>query len=448
MTMELRRTLTARDVAVITVGTVIGSGIFLTPGGVLRSSGSVGVSMLVWIGGGLLTLLGALTYAELGCSRPGAGGLYAYIRDAFGPAAAFTFGWTLFVVIGSGSVATLAVAAGDNLAAVMPLGEAGKKIVAVGIIAGLALINVRGTRQSTDALGIATVLKVFVLALLIVALPILGTGWSKVGAVWPEQVDGPVLSGALLAMVSVLWAYEGWQYATFVGGEVIDPQRNFPRGLMLGAGALVVIYVLVNLGYLAALGPAGVAASSAVASESVGAVFGPAAARLVAIPVLVSIISAAQGLILTAARVFHAMSVDRAFFAKLGEVHPRYGTPAFSVMALSAWSAVLALSGTFNTLLTYVVFVAWIFYGLGGVCLIVFRVREPERPRPMKVPGYPITPILFVLSAGVIVINTMIDNPVRAAIGIAATLSAVPIHAIWVRRTGSRGGRPIIHAAP
>ena len=430
----LPRTLTARDVAVITIGTVIGSGIFLTPGGVLRSSGSVGVSMLVWVGGGLLTLLGALTYAELGCSRPGAGGLYAYIRDAFGPAAAFTFGWTLFVVIASGSVATLAVAAGDNLGAVMPLGPVGKKIVALVIIAGIALLNVRGTRGSANALGVATALKVGVLVLLIVALPLMGTGWSQVSTVWPEQVTAPVLSGGLVAMVSVLWAYEGWQYATFVGGEVIDPQRNFPLGLVAGTGALLAIYVLVNVGYLAALGPDRLAQSSAVASESVGAVFGPVAARLVAIPVLVAIISAAHGLTLTAARVFHSMAADGAFFAKLGEVHPRFGTPATSIIALSAWSAVLAMSGTFNTLLTYVVFVSWIFYGLGGACVLVFRVREPERPRPMKVPGYPVTPILFVLSALVIVVNTMIDNPQRALIGLAAALSALPIHAVWARR--------------
>ena len=430
----LPRTLTARDVAVITIGTVIGSGIFLTPGGVLRSSGSVGVSMLVWVGGGLLTLLGALTYAELGCSRPGAGGLYAYIRDAFGPAAAFTFGWTLFVVIASGSVATLAVAAGDNLGAVMPLGPVGKKIVPLVIIAGIALLNVRGTRGSANALGVATALKVGVLVLLIVALPLMGTGWSQVSTVWPEQVTAPVLSGGLVAMVSVLWAYEGWQYATFVGGEVIDPQRNFPLGLVAGTGALLAIYVLVNVGYLAALGPDRLAQSSAVASESVGAVFGPVAARLVAIPVLVAIISAAHGLTLTAARVFHSMAADGAFFAKLGEVHPRFGTPATSIIALSVWSAVLAMSGTFNTLLTYVVFVSWIFYGLGGACVLVFRVREPERPRPMKVPGYPVTPILFVLSALVIVVNTMIDNPQRALIGLAAALSALPIHAVWARR--------------
>lgn len=433
MTADLKRTLTARDVAVITVGAVIGSGIFLTPGGVLRNSGSVGVSMLVWTGGGILTLLGALTYAELGCSRPGAGGLYAYLRDAFGSTAAFVFGWMLFVVIASGSMATLAVAAGDNIAAVMPLGEFGKKAVALAVIAGLAVLNVRGTRASTNALGLAVLLKVGVLALLIVALPLMGSGWSQVTTVWPADVGAPVLSGALLAMVSVLWAYEGWQYATFVGGEVIDPQRNFPRGLLLGTVALVAIYVLVNLGYLAALGPEGVARSTAVASESVGALFGPLAAKLIAIPVLVSIISATHALLLTAARVFHAMAADGVFFKKLGDVHPRFGTPATSIIALSAWAAVLALSGSFNTLLTYVVFIAWVFYGLGGVALIVFRVREPHAVRPMQVPGYPITPIVFTLSAAVIVVNTMLDNPQRAVIGIVATLSAVPIHWFWAR---------------
>ncbi len=429
----LARTLTARDVAVITVGAVIGSGIFLTPGGVLRSSGSVGVAMLVWLGGGLLTLLGALTYAELGCSRPGAGGLYAYLRDAFGGTTAFVFGWTLFVVIASGSMATLAVGAGDNLAAVLPLGAVGKKAVAVTIIAALAVLNVRGTRASTNALGIAVLLKVGVLALLIVALPSLGTGWSSATPVWPAPADGPVVSGALLAMVSVLWAYEGWQYATFVGGEVMEPQRDFPRGLVLGTLALVAIYVLVNVGYLAALGPERLATSTAVASESVGAVFGPLAAKLVAIPVLVSIISATHALLLTAARVFHAMAADGVFFRRLGEVHPRFGTPATSIIALSAWATVLALTGSFNALLTYVVFIAWVFYGLGGAALIVFRVREPDAPRPMRVPGYPFTPIVFVLSALVIVVNTMVDNPQRAAIGIAATLSAVPIHWLWAR---------------
>ena len=433
MSNQLPRTLTARDLALITVGTVIGSGVFLTPGGVLRSAGSVGVAMTIWVAGGVLSLMGALAYAELGCSRVGAGGLYAYIRDAFGPATAFTYGWTLFVVIASGSVATLAVAAGDNVAAVMPLGEVGKKLVGLAIIGALTVINVRGTRESARVLGVATLLKMTALAVLIIVLPIAGHGLSQVSAPWPEQVNAPVISGGLAAMVSVLWAYEGWQYATFMGGEVIDPQRNFPRGLVAGTIAVVVIYVLTNIGYLAALGPERLATSGAVASESVGAVFGPVSARLIAIPVLVSIISAAHGIMLTSSRVFHAMAADGVFFAKMGEVHPKYGTPATSIIALAVWSAVLALSGTFNTLLTYVVFVGWIFYGLGGVCVIIFRRRDPDAPRPMKVPFYPVTPILFVLSAVVIVANTVIDNPMRGLIGIGGTLLALPVYAFWRR---------------
>lgn len=437
MTSQLPRTLTARDVAVITVGTVIGSGIFLSPGGVMQSAGSVGVMLLVWIGGGILSLMGALCYSELGCMRPGAGGLYVYLRDAYGRPTAFVFGWTLFVVIASGSVATLAVAASDNLASVIPLGMPERRAISVGIIAVLAYINVRGTRGSTRLLTAATALKVAALGFFIVILPVLGTGWSNLGPVWPAQVTAPVLSGGLLAMVSVLWAYEGWQYATYIGGEVVEPQRNLPLGLVIGTAVLVVIYVMANVGYMAALGPTRLAASTAVASESMGAVLGPLAARLVAVPVLISIVSAAHGLTLTAARVFHAMAADGVFFRRLGDVHPTYGTPAMAIIALAAWSAVLAVSGSFSTLLTYVVFVSWIFYGLGGACVIVFRRREPDAPRPVRVPGYPFTPIVFVLASGIIVVNTMIDNPQRAVIGIGATLSALPIYALW--RRGSAG---------
>lgn len=438
MTSQLRRTLTAHDVAVITVGTVIGSGIFLSPGGVMASAGSVGVMLLVWTGGGILSLMGALCYSELGCMRPGAGGLYVYLRDAYGRPTAFVFGWTLFVVIASGSVATLAVAASDNLASIMPLGMPARRAISVGIIAVLAYINVRGTRGSTRLLTAATALKVTALGFFIVILPVLGSGWQNIGPVWPAQVTAPVLSGGLLAMVSVLWAYEGWQYATYIGGEVVNPQRNLPLGLVIGTAVLVVIYVLANIGYMAALGPARLAASTAVASESMSAVLGPLAARLVAVPVLISIVSAAHGLTLTAARVFHAMAADGVFFRRLGDVHPEYGTPAMAIIALATWSAVLAVSGSFSTLLTYVVFVSWIFYGLGGACVIVFRRREPDAPRPVRVPGYPFTPIAFVLASGIIVVNTMIDNPQRAVIGIGATLSALPIYALWQRGNARR----------
>ncbi|MDX2057465.1 MAG: amino acid permease, partial [Gemmatimonadales bacterium] len=237
----------------------------------------------------------------------------------------------------------------------------------------------------------------------------------------------------LVAMISVLWAYEGWQYATFVGGEVIEPQRNFPRGLLIGTLACILIYVLANIGYIAGLGPTALAGSSTVASDAVGAAFGPTAAKLIAIPVLVSIVSGAHGIMLTSSRVFFAMSRDGVFFKKLGEVHPVFGTPANSIIAMSVWGAVLAMSGTFEMLLTYVVFVGWIFYGLGGLSVIVFRRREPDAPRPFKVPGYPITPLLFVASALVIVLNTVVTNPTRGAIGIGGALLGVPIFYLWKR---------------
>lgn len=436
---ELKRTLSAKDVAVITIGTIIGSGIFLTQGGVLRNSGGyVGVSLSVWAVGGFLTLLGALSYAELGCMRTGAGGLYAYIRDAFGPVTAFVYGWTLFAVIASGSVAALATAAGDNMAALVPgISPVGRKFVGLAAIAFLAFINVRGTRQSTTVLGVATALKVAALLFLIVALPLVGHGFAEVTTAWPATWDGALLSGGLAAMVAVLWAYEGWQYATFVGGEVQNPQRNFPLGLVIGTLGCIAIYVLANLGYVAGLGPTALQSSTTVASDAVAAGFGAGAGKLMAIPVLVSIVSGAHGIMLTASRVFFTMANDGVFFKKLGEVHPRFGTPANSVLAVSAWAAVLALSGQFNTLLTYVVFVGWIFYGLGGLCVIVFRRKDPDAPRPFKVPGYPVTPLLFVAAALVIVGNTVVSNPARGAIGIGGTLIGIPIYYLWRRSRSS-----------
>jgi APA family basic amino acid/polyamine antiporter len=435
MSDDLKRTLTAKDVAVIAIGTIIGSGIFLTPGTVLTNAGGwVGVSLSVWVVGGVLSLLGALAYAELGCMRTGTGGLYAYLRDAFGPLVAFTYGWTLFVVIASGSMAALAVAASDNLAVLIPLGGLGKKLVSLALLAILAIVNVRGTRESATVLAVGTLLKVGALVFLIVALPIVGTGFSQVNQAWPATVDGGVLTGFLAAMIGVLWAYEGWQYATFVGGEVKDPQRNFPLGLVTGTAAIIVIYVLANVGYLAGLGPTRLASSTTVAPDAARAAFGPGAATAIAIAVLVSVASAAHGLLLTASRVFYAMARDGVFFARLGQVHPRFATPANSIVALAAWAALLAMSGTFNTLLTYVVFVGWIFYGLGGLCVIVFRRKEPTAPRPFKVPGYPVSPILFVLSAAAIVVNTVYQNPARGALGIGGAALGVPIYYLWRSR--------------
>jgi APA family basic amino acid/polyamine antiporter len=433
---ELQRTISRNDVALLVVGSVIGSGIFLVPGGVLtQSGGSVGLAMLAWLFGGVLSLLGALTYGELGAMQPQAGGLYLYIRDAFGPLLAFLYGWVIFFCICAGTIATLSVASATYLQAFIPMGETGRKITSVAIVVLIALLNIRGTRISVTALNIGTALKVGALAFIIASLPLLGKGWSQVGSLWPADFSVSMLSGVGLAMISVLWAYEGWSYVTFVAGEVKEPQKNLPSGLFIGTIALIVIYVLANIAYIAALGPEGVGKSERVAAESMNAVFGPTAATLIAIPIIISMISAAHSVLLTMPRVYFAMARDGVFFQKLGDVHPKYGTPAFAVAAGAAVAAVYSLVGTFQQLLGYVVFVAWIFYGIAAGCVIVFRKTRADWPRPFKVPGYPLTPIIFILSAAAIVGNTIVQQSwTQTAIAFGIMGAGIPAFLLWKAR--------------
>jgi len=430
----LARVLSFRDLVFIVVGTVIGSGIFLVPGGVLRQSeGHIGVALVVWGVGGVLSLLGALAYGELGAMNPAAGGLYVYLRDAFGPLTAFLYGWTFFVVIASGSAATLAVASAAYVQEFVSLGIAGQKLTAVGLLAIVAALNVSGTRRSADVQNWSTGIKVGTLLVMAVALVLSGRGFgSSSESAWPQSLTPSLLSGMGLAMIGVLWAYEGWQYVTFSAGEALDPQRTFPRAIVAGTASLIAIYVFANVGYFAALGDH-VARSDRVAAEAVGAVVGGGAAKLIALVILVSIFSATNGLTITAPRVYFAMARDGLFFKRLAEVHKRFGTPAVAIVAGSAWSMVLALSGTFEQLLTYVVFVGWIFYALGAICVFILRRTQPDTPRPFRVPGYPWTPALFVIAAAALVANTIFTQPLRAAVGITVSLLGVPIYAIWKR---------------
>ena len=436
---SLDRVLGFRDLILIVIGTVIGSGIFLVPGNVIRASGgSVGAALLVWLVGGVLSLLGALTYGELGAMNPGAGGLYAYLRDAFGPVVAFLYGWTAFVVIASGSVATLALAGSAYLSQLLPLTPLGAKAFALFLIALVAAINVRGTRGSADVQNWSTGIKVAALLVISAGLLLSGHAFPGPEAFWPTRWSGSLVSAMGVGMIGVLWAYEGWQYATFSAGETIDAQRVFPRAIGLGTAALIAIYLFANLGYVAALGPAGVAASNRVAAEAVGQAAGPWAAKLVAAAILVSVFSAMNGLTITAPRMYYAMARDGVFFKSLADVHPRFGTPAVAVVVGSVWAMVLALWGTFESLLTYVVFVGWVFYGLGAACVIVQRRREPEAVRSFRVPGYPLTPAIFVLAAAGLVANTIATQPVRSLIGLGGVLTGVPVY--WWWRRSARAG--------
>ena len=400
------------------IGTVIGSGIFLVPGGVLRQAGGhAGPALLVWVVGGALSLLGALAYGELGAMNPAAGGLYVYLRDAFGPLTAFLYGWTFFLVIATGSAATLAVASTSYLQQFVTLGPIGQKLAAVALLAIVAAINVaqhapqrrrpelehrdqgrRAARHERRArrVGIAR-------------------RRPSARRFWPASVTPSLLSGMGLGMIGVLWAYEGWQYVTFSAGEAIDPQRTFPRAIVVGHGVARRHLPVRQHRLPRGAGPEGVAGSDRVAAEAVGAIVGPGAAKLIAAAILVSIFSATNGLTISAPRVYYAMARDGLFFRTLAEVHPRYGTPAVSIVAGTLWAMVLAVSGTFEQLLTYVVFVGWIFYALGAACVFVLRRTQPDAERPFRVPGYPWTPMLFIVAAAALVGNTIATQPVRAA---------------------------------
>jgi basic amino acid/polyamine antiporter, APA family len=432
----LPRTLATMDLVFIGIGTVIGSGIFLVPASVLtQSGGAIGVAMLVWIVAGVLSVLGALTYGELGAMKPEAGGIYVYVRDAFGPFLAFLYGWALFFVISSGSVATLMVAFTAYLREFWPLDDITARVVAVVMIAVIALINVRGTRTSAHVQNWTTMAKVSAIVALSLALVATGDGLGKSGGQWwPAAVDSSLLTGVGIAMVSVLWSYEGWQYVTFSAGEARDAQRTFPRALIIGTIAIVGIYLLANIGYLAALGPTGVRGATRVAAESATAGLGPWAGKAIAAAILVSMFSAANGLTLTAPRVYFAMARDGLFFQRLAQLHPRYQTPAFAIVTSSVWAMLLAISGTYEQLLTYVIFAAWIFYAFGGLAVFTYRRTQPNAPRPFVVPGYPVTPVLFILSAVAIVVNTLITQPGRAAVGVAILLTGIPAYAIWRKR--------------
>src|SRR5438445_4146546 len=445
---ELVRTLRLRDLLLLFVGSVIGSGIFRTPGPLLRQvNGSVGLSLLVWVAGGVLSLLGALTYAELAAANPEAGGLYCYIRDGFGRLSAFLHGWCLFLVVASGSVAALARAFSEYLARVLPISPAEQTFAAVVMIGIVTVINVWGTRKSSDLQNWTTLVKMGIIVILSALLLAFGHhGRDLPSALAAAQHRPNLWSNFGLAMISVLWAYEGWQFGTYSAGEVVDPQKAFPRAFLMGSLILVGLYLVAVVAYLFALGPTDMAASETIAATSVTAVLGPWAGKIVALTILISTFSAANSVILTAPRVFYAMANDKLFFKKLAEVHPRFHTPAAAIIALGVWSCLLVSAGelgSFSALIEGVMLIGWIFYGLGAAAIFPFRRASAGRAIPYRVPGYPWTPMLFVLAAAAIVGNAIylaFRDPsqfMNLAAAITLFLIGLPAYFFWRKRAVS-----------
>jgi amino acid transporter len=443
---ELSRTLREHDLLLLFIGSVIGSGIFLTPGLIQRQiGGSVSWALMVWLLGGLLSLLGALTYAELAAANPEAGGLYCYIRDAFGRLPAFLYGWSLLFVIASGTIAALAHAFTTYMQEIVPLSPVEASATTILMIAVVTVINVWGTRKSSDVQNVTTIIKAGFIVVLGALLLALGLNRGSFQGAHPAGIAHPpgtyvLFSGVGLAMITVLWAYEGWQFGTYSAGEVQNPQRSFPRTFLFGSLILIGLYLFAVVAYLVALGPVQAAQSDAIAASAARAVLGPWAAKFVAAAILVSTFSSTNSVVLTAPRVFFAMANDNLFFKKLADVSPRFGTPALAVLVLGVWSCVLASAAGFAKLANGAIFIGWIFYGLGAAAIFPIRRANPGKPLPYRVPVYPFTPFVFVLAALAIIGNALfvaLRDPhefLYLLVAIALMLLGLPGYIFWSRR--------------
>jgi APA family basic amino acid/polyamine antiporter len=436
------------DGTLLTIGSVLGTGIFLTTSDMARVLPHPGLILLAWVVGGLLSLAGALTYAELGALYPRAGGPYHFLREAFGPLPAFLLGWACFLVIMSGGVAAIAVGFAEYLGAFVPalstrrvLAEiplgggtwrlSAGQLTAAATIFGLSAVNYVGLRAGAGLQSAVTAAKV-------AAIVLLGVLGLLAPAPQAVTLGGPLPSGSLLsafgvAMVAVLWTFDGWYGATFMAGEMRRPERNLPWSLLLGTLAVMVMYLLLNVVYLRALPVAAIAEQGRIGEAAAATLFGPWAARLVTMAVLVSSFGCLSSTILYSARIYLPMAEDGLFFRRLARVHPRFRTPAACIAAQAAWAAFLTLSGSYEQLYTYVVFTIFGFHAAVGAALLALRRKKPDTVRPYRVWGYPWVPLLFVVSSVVLVLNTLVEKPVESAFGLGLVAIGLPAYAWWRR---------------
>ncbi|HET9332876.1 MAG TPA: amino acid permease [Gemmatimonadota bacterium] len=449
-----KRALSPFDATMVVVGGIIGAGIFINPYIVAERLPSAGWVLAAWAVGGAIALAGSLAYAELGSLFPRAGGQYVYLREAYHPVVGFLYGWALMLLIECGAIAAVAITFAQYALRLAGRSDAGALPLAVAAIVVVSAINYLGVKPGSRVLNVLVVLKVAALVVLIGAGFLLapagpeaagaGTaaveGAASASAARPAGASGPLLVLFGAALIPILFSYGGWQNANYVAEEIADARRNLPRSLLAGTLLVVVVYVLVNVVYLRALGLEGLAATRTPASDAAARFLGPAGDRFVAAAIAISTFGFLDLAVLAPTRVYYAMAADGLFFRGVARLHPRYRTPSLAIGLQAVWSIALMLTGTYAALIDTVVFADWIFFGLTVGSVLVFRRRIPlasREPGGFRAPFHPILPVLFALVSAGVVASVVLSNPVRSAVGAALLLAGIPAFLYWRRRAPS-----------
>lgn len=430
----LVRGLGARSAVAVVVGGVIGSGVFLVAADIRASVASPLWGLAVWIAAGLLSLIGALTFAELGGRFPGTGGPYVYLREAFGPRSAFLYGWTLFLVIQAGSIAAVAAAFAAVLGDLVPLSAAGRIAAASSVIGASTLIHLLGVRRGGLVLSVLSALKVLAL----IGLGVAGLALSSRSLGDLAATPTPAAAPFGVALIAAFWAYDGWNNVGFLAGEVRNPQRIVPLAMVGGIAIVGALYVLTNLAIHLALSPDEVARSTQPAIDAATRLAGSRAGTAILLCSLLSTVGCVHAMVMAGARVPYAMARDGVVPATLARLTPHTRVPSAALVLQMAWAIVLVVSGTYDQLFTYVIAAAFVFYGLCAIAVIVLRRRSPDAERVFSVPLYPWVPLAYALFCAAFVFNACREKPLASLTGLAIVASGVPAYAWFTRRRRSR----------
>jgi APA family basic amino acid/polyamine antiporter len=420
------------DATMINAGGIIGSGIFMVPATVALYTASSSLFFMVWIFGGIISLFGALSVAELGAAMPKAGGQYVYLNEAYGPVWGYLYGWSAVAVINTASMAAVGVAGAEYLRFFIPLSDLEVKGIAIFTIVLLTIMNIIDVKSSARFQNVVTVGKVSaILGIIVLGFTLDGGSIENFSPLFSDKSAFSLIGPLGLAMVAVLWTFDGWIFITYVAGEVKNPERNIPLSLIFCMVIVVSVYLAINTVLVYVLGFAQMSGSESVISKAASVFMGNKGASIVTLIIVISLFGGNNVNVLTSARIIYAMAKDNLFFKKTKQIHPKLKSPANALIIQCIWAIILTFSGSFNQLITYIIFASWIFYGMSAGAVIILRKKKPDMDRPYKTPFYPWVPIIFILFAIFLTINTIIEAPRDAAIGTGIILAGLPLYYYW-----------------